>query len=121
MRLDHIALAVRDPRASLSFYRDIVEIDGPVREEEYGFVIETGDVSFTLFRGTRPSSAGDFHIGASLPDADAVRRRRGELLARGVVELEWVDEPGYVSTKVADPDDYTVELSWDEKRTDGRP
>jgi len=115
MRVDHIALAVREPQESLRFYRDVVGIDGPVRSEEYGFVITTGDVSFTLFRGEPPPSPGEFHIGASLPDADAVRQRRAALLARGVAELEWWDEPGYVSMKIADPDGYRVELSWDEK------
>jgi catechol 2,3-dioxygenase-like lactoylglutathione lyase family enzyme len=112
---DHIALAVRDPRTSLRFYREIVGIDGPVREENHGFVITTGEVSFTLFRGDPPPSLGDFHIGTSLPDAETVRRTRAELLARGVVELQWADEPGYVSMKIADPDGYSVELSWEEK------
>lgn len=118
MRIDHVALAVRDPRASLGFYREVLGIDGPVREEEYGFVLTAGGVSFTLFRGEAPSSRGEFHIGASLPDADAVRDRRAELLGRGVPEVEWCDEPGYVSMKVSDPDGYVVELSWDEKHPD---
>src|SRR5205823_5944637 len=96
-------------------YRDVVGVDGPVRSEEYGFVITTGDVSFTLFRGEPPSSPGEFHIGASLADAEAVRHRRAALRARGVAELAWCDEPGYVSMKIADPDGYRVELSWDEK------
>jgi catechol 2,3-dioxygenase-like lactoylglutathione lyase family enzyme len=114
MRLDHVALAVRDPLESLRFYRDVVGIDGPVREEEHGFVITTGGVAFTLFKGPRPSSLGAFHIGVSFPHADAVRQRRDELRAGGVAELEWWDEPGYVSVKIADPDGYVVELAWDE-------
>ena len=121
MRLDHVALAVRDPTASLRFYRELVGIEGPVREEEYGFVIASGDVAFTLFRGEPPPSAGEFHIGASLPDGDAVRRRRSELSAAGATELEWWDEPGYVSVKIADPDGYSVELSWDAKHQGAAP
>jgi catechol 2,3-dioxygenase-like lactoylglutathione lyase family enzyme len=115
MRVDHIALAVREPQNSLRFYRDVVGIEGPVREEEYGFVITTGNVSFTLFRGRPPSSSGEFHIGTSFHDAESVRRRRAELLGQGVTELEWCDEPGYVSMKIADPDGYHVELAWDAK------
>jgi hypothetical protein len=32
-----------------------------------------------------------------------------------VSEVEWSDEPGYVSVKVRDPDGYVVEIAWDEK------
>ena len=117
MRIDHVALAVREPRESLRFYQDVLRLDGPVREESYGFVLTAGHVSFTLFSGVPPSSQGEFHIGASFPDADAVRHRRAELLALGASELEWCDEPGYVSMKVVDPDGYVVELSWDEKHS----
>lgn len=115
MRVDHLAIAVRNPRTSLLFYCEIVGIDGPARVEEHGFVITTGDVSFTLLEGQPPSSFGDFHIGASLPDAETVRPCRTELSARGVDELEWSDEPGYVSIRIADPDGYPVELSWEQK------
>ena len=114
MRIDHVALAVRDPDASLRFYRDVIGIDGPVRAEDYGYVILTGDVSFTLFRAEPPPAPGDFHIGASLSDAEEVRQRRRSLAATGVREIEWSEEPGYVSVKVEDPDGYRVELSWDE-------
>lgn len=115
--LDHVALAVSDPSASLRFYRDVVGITGPVREEEYGYVVASGRVSFTLFRGERPPAGpGEAHIGCSLPDAATVRQRREELQALGVREIEWSEEPGYVSVKIADPDGYIVELSWDDKR-----
>lgn len=114
--LDHVALAVRDPSASLAFYQDVVGVDGSVREEAYGFVISTPNgVSFTLFRGTPPPDVGEFHLGVSLADGDAVRTRRAELRALRVSELEWSEEPGYVSVKVADPDGYIVELAWDEQ------
>jgi hypothetical protein len=55
------------------------------------------------------------HIGVSLPDGEAVRTRREALRALGVSEVEWSDEPGYVSVKVRDPDGYVVEIAWDEK------
>ena len=114
--LDHIALAVRDPSRSLLFYRDTIGIQGSVREEEYGFVITTPEgVAFTLFNGTPPADHGEFHIGVSLPDGDAVRARREELRTLGLAEVEWSDEPGYVSIKVRDPDGYAVEIAWDEK------
>ena len=114
--LNHFALAVRDPRRSLRFYIDMIGVEGVVREEEYGFVLTTPKgVAFTLFKGSPPTDDGDFHIGVSLPDGDAVRAQRAALRSSGVLELEWSNEPGYVSVKVRDPDGYTVEIAWDEK------
>ena len=122
--LDHLALAVRDPVAALAFYRDVVGVDGSVREAEYGFVITTPrGMSFTLFQGDPPNDVGEFHLGVSLSDGNAVRAARDELRSAGVVELEWSEEPGYVSVKVADPDGYIVEIAWDETHgaATGRP
>jgi catechol 2,3-dioxygenase-like lactoylglutathione lyase family enzyme len=112
--LDHVALAVSDPARSLAFYRDVIGVEGSVREEQYGFIIATPNgVTFTLFTGTPPTPMGEFHIGVSLPDEDSVRACRKGLAARGVLEIEWSEEPGYVAVKVADPDGYIVELGWD--------
>jgi catechol 2,3-dioxygenase-like lactoylglutathione lyase family enzyme len=114
--LNHLALAVRDPRRSLHFYCDAIGVEGVVREEEYGFVITTPKgVAFTLFEGSPPTDDGEFHIGVSLPDGEAVRARRAALRSLGVSEIDWSDEAGYVSVKVRDPDGYTVEIAWDEK------
>ena len=115
MELNHLALAVRDPRRSLDFYSNTIGVEGAVREEEYGFVLTTSrGVVFTLFKGSPPSDLGEFHIGMSLPDGDAVRAQRAALRSLGVPELEWSDEPGYVSVKVRDPDGYAIEIAWDE-------
>ncbi|MET1002422.1 MAG: VOC family protein [Acidimicrobiia bacterium] len=114
--LDHVALAVRDPARALQFYRETIGVEGTVRAENYGFVITTpGGLAFTLFTGAPATGTGEFHVGVALPDADAVRARRTVLASAGVAEVEWCDEPGYVSVKVRDPDGYIVELSWDEK------
>jgi catechol 2,3-dioxygenase-like lactoylglutathione lyase family enzyme len=114
--LNHLALAVTDTRRSLTFYRDVLGVEGAVRSEPYGFVITTpSGVAFTLFEGTPATDTGEFHFGVSLPDDDAVRTRRDELRAAGVPEIEWCDEDGYVSVKVRDPDGYAVEIAWDEK------
>ena len=112
--IDHIALACRDPQRSLRFYRDVLGVEGDVREMADGFVITTpARVNFTLLRGEPPASMGDFHVGVSLADADAVRTARRRLAEGGLVEHEWCDEDDYVSVKVLDPDGYVVELSWD--------
>ncbi len=39
--LNHIALAVRDPVRSSRFYRDLLRLDGAIREEVYGTVMLT--------------------------------------------------------------------------------
>jgi catechol 2,3-dioxygenase-like lactoylglutathione lyase family enzyme len=76
--LNHLALAVRDPRRSLHFYSNTIGVEGAVREEEYGFVLTTPKgVVFTLFKGSPPTDNGEFHIGVSLPDGDAVRAQLG--------------------------------------------
>jgi catechol 2,3-dioxygenase-like lactoylglutathione lyase family enzyme len=114
--IGHVALAVADPDRSLAFYRDMIGIDGRVRTEEYGYVVETPNhVSFTLFRGKAPPIMGEFHVGVRMPTADEVRafRDRVTAAATDVVEVEWSDEPDYVSCKVADPDGYVVEVSWE--------
>jgi catechol 2,3-dioxygenase-like lactoylglutathione lyase family enzyme len=113
--IDHIGLAVRDPERSLRFYRDVLGVGGEVRQHEYGYVITTpGGVAFTLFRGEPPPAMGELHVGLSLPDTAAVRAERRRLLDLGLTEVEWCDEPGYTSVKVADPDGYIVEVAWDE-------
>jgi len=116
--LDHVALAVRDPRRSLRFYRETIGVEGAVREEEDGYVITTAaGVAFTLLKGVPPADPGEFHIGASFPNREAVMARREELRSLGLSEIEWSDEPGYVSTKVRDPDGYVVEIFWDAKHS----
>jgi catechol 2,3-dioxygenase-like lactoylglutathione lyase family enzyme len=114
--LNHVALAVRDPRRSLHFYRNTIGVEGAVRDEDYGFLLTTPrGLVFTVFKGSPPTYDGESHVGVSLPDGDAVRAQRAVLRSLGVPELEWSDEPGYVSVKVRDPDGYTVEIAWDEK------
>jgi hypothetical protein len=56
---------------------------------------------------------GDFHVGVSLRDPDAVRAARARFAAMAVPEHEWSDDADYVSVKVLDPDGYIVEVSWD--------
>ena len=112
--LNHLALAVSDPRRSLEFYRDVIGVGGDVRTEEYGFVIRTTNgITFTLFDGRPGPAGGDNHFGVSLPHAEAVRQARERFRAAGVAEHEWSDEDGYVSVKVVDPDGYLVEVAWD--------
>jgi catechol 2,3-dioxygenase-like lactoylglutathione lyase family enzyme len=110
----HLALGVRDPARSLAFYRDVVGLEGGVREADFGFVVTTPKgISFSLIRGEPPESLGEVHFGVALPGEEAVRTRRSELAAMGIREVDWWVEPGFVSLKVADPDGYVVEFFWE--------
>lgn len=114
--INHLALAVRDPARSLRFYRETLGVEGSVRDEDYGFVLTTlNGVAFTLFRGTPPAEVGEFHFGLSLATPEQVRLIRGRSREQGLDEVEWWDEPGYVSMKLRDPDGYVVEIAWDAK------
>jgi len=116
--VDHVALGCRDPDRSLTFYRDVIGVEGPVRATDYGFVITTqSGVQFTLLRGEPPAGMGDFHVGVSLADAAAVRDARARFASLGLTEHEWWDEDGYVSVKILDPDGYIVEVSWEAAET----
>jgi catechol 2,3-dioxygenase-like lactoylglutathione lyase family enzyme len=114
--INHLALAVADPSRSLRFYRDTLGVEGSVRQEEYGFVMTIPNgVAFTLFRGTPPEEVGEFHFGLALATSDEVRSIRQRSHELALEEVEWWDEPGYVSMKVRDPDGYIVEIAWDAK------
>lgn len=110
----HLALGVRDPGRSLAFYRDVVGLEGAVREADFGFVLTTPKgITFSLIRGEPPVGLGEVHFGVALPDEEAVWTRRAELAARGIREVDWWVEPGFVSLKVVDPDGYVVEFFWE--------
>jgi catechol 2,3-dioxygenase-like lactoylglutathione lyase family enzyme len=113
--LDHVALAVADPDRSLAFYRDLIGIEGTVATRDFGYLIATPNaVTFTIFRGEPAADLGESHIGFAFASPDAVRDFRDRARRHGAPELEWSDEPGYVSIKVTDPDGYAVEVSWDQ-------
>ena len=112
--LDHVALACRDPERSLRFYREVLAVEGAVRETGDGFVITTTSaVTFTLLRGEPPASMGTSTWASRCPSRTPSGRHRARFAALGLPEHEWADDADYVSVKVRDPDGYIVEVSWD--------
>jgi catechol 2,3-dioxygenase len=115
MLIGHLALTVRDPSASADFYLRVVGLDGTARPEPWGVRIDLTDgFMLALIEGEpREASAGTVHFGCALATPDTARRERERLLLAGASELEWEDEGDYVGVKIADPDGYVVEISYD--------
>lgn len=116
MRITHLALNVRDPERSRRFYVDVLGLEASADEEEWGYRVRVADgMTFALIHGEPPPPEfiDRIHFGSALPDAQAVHAVRMRLREEGVEEVEWWEEEGYTSLKVADPDGYVVELSYD--------
>lgn len=116
MRITHLALNVRDPERSRRFYVDVLGLEASADEEEWGYRVRVADgMTFALIHGEPPPPEfiDRIHFGSALPDAQAVHALRKRLREEGVEEVEWWEEEGYTSLKVADPDGYVVELSYD--------
>lgn len=116
MRLTHLALNVRDPAASARFYLDVIGLKGSAKTEEWGERLRLDD-GFMLALIAGPPLPGDVvdrvHFGVHLGSAEDVHEARARFLTEGLREVEWWEEEGYTSVKVADPDGYVVEVSWD--------
>jgi catechol 2,3-dioxygenase-like lactoylglutathione lyase family enzyme len=116
VRIQHLALQVRDPARSRRFYLDTLGLHGDAVDEDWGVRVSFADgFMLALIQGEPvPEGAIDrVHFGCRLPDAFAARAMRERLADAAVVEIEWVDEPDYVSVKVRDPDGYIVELAYE--------
>ena len=112
----HLALTVRDPEAAADFYLSSIGLDGEVRREPWGCRVELSDgFMLGLIRGEPlPGAvAGTVHFGCRLPSREEARAVRERLREAGVREVEWEDIDDYTGVKVADPDGYIVELSFD--------
>ncbi len=113
----HLALNVRDPRASRDFYLQTIGLSGEARDEPWGVRVKFPDgFMLALIQGEPPhaSSAAAVHFGCAVPSRDEARELRERLRQAGVTELEWEDEGDYTGVKVQDPDGYVVELAYDE-------
>jgi hypothetical protein len=84
-------------------------------KEEWGYRVEMADgPMFALVEGEPPPPEviNRVHRGCDLPDPQAVEAVRNHLHQAGVQEIEWWEEPGFTSLKVADPDGYVVEFAF---------
>ncbi|NRQ32215.1 VOC family protein [Nonomuraea sp. NN258] len=117
MRLNHLALAVRDIGRSRRFYEKYFGFDaGPAGEYPDGTVIirDSDRFDLALHPDPDPRRLPDFsHFGFTCPDGQEVARRLDLLAADGVPIVERHEEPGFSSFKCLDPDGYVIEVYWE--------
>jgi catechol 2,3-dioxygenase-like lactoylglutathione lyase family enzyme len=115
LRLRHLALAVADQERSRRFYEEHFGLHVSRRHDD-GVLMLSDDYGFALAIGPADGSPvlpAFLHFGFAVAAPSEVGRCREQLASAGVQELEFVQEPEYVSVKVADPDGYVVEVYWE--------
>jgi catechol 2,3-dioxygenase-like lactoylglutathione lyase family enzyme len=116
MKIKHLALAVRDPETSRAFYLETIGLDAVARAQDWGFELHFSDGFMMALIRDEPVPADVIervHFGTLLPRREDVAATRRRLQRAGVPEIEWCDEPDYMSVKVADPDGYVIELFYE--------
>lgn len=118
MNLLHLGLPVIDVRRSRQFYESYFGFD-PATAEQYddGTVIIRNSDGFDLAL----HAVGDagplpefLHFGFKVRDTDAVRMLLARLKADGIEIIEELDTPAYVGFKCLDPDNFPVEIYWED-------
>jgi catechol 2,3-dioxygenase-like lactoylglutathione lyase family enzyme len=117
MRLQHLALAVRDQQRAIAFYARFFRFD-PQTAHTYpdGVVIVHDPDGFALALG--PAEAGERgsgfpHFGFEMESPDEVRRLQARLVADGVELVEHEESETYVGFKCLDPDGHIIEVAWE--------
>jgi catechol 2,3-dioxygenase-like lactoylglutathione lyase family enzyme len=110
--LNHVALTVTDRDRSAAFYAEHFGLNERVHDDQHLLIIGDADGSLlALSEGAVPAPLPRTnHFGFQLESFDDVRAARERLVAAGVLETEWQDDPGMVRVQVADPDGYRVEV-----------
>ncbi len=110
MRLNHVALTVRDRERSAAFYAEHFGLDRRVHDDAHLTILAAADGALlALSPGEPPALARTNHFGFAVDDPAAVRAARDRFRAAGLTETEW-QEHGPTRVQVADPDGYRVEL-----------
>ena len=117
MRLQRLALAVRDQQRAIDFYARFFRFDpSTARTYPDGVVIVHDPDGFALALGPDDSverGSGFPHFGFEVGSPDEVRRLRARLVADGVELVEDEDTEAYVGFKCLDPDGHVIEVAWE--------
>jgi catechol 2,3-dioxygenase-like lactoylglutathione lyase family enzyme len=112
--LTHVALAVRDPRRSLAFYRQVLGVVAVYESDDFVQVQTPGSRDVIVFeRGTRNAGrrSGIAHFGFRLQRAaDIARARRAVAAAGATIHDTGEFVPGEPYLFFKDPDGYEVEI-----------
>lgn len=118
VKLNHLALSVRDQQRSIEFYARYFGFDpSTARRYPDGVIIVHDSAGFALALGPDDGSdrvPGFPHFGFDLGSPEEARELRARLLADGIrlVEEE-EDTDAYVGFKCLDPDDHVIEVAWE--------
>jgi catechol 2,3-dioxygenase-like lactoylglutathione lyase family enzyme len=117
VKLNHLAISVRDQQRSIQFYATYFGFD-PATARRYpdGVIIVHDADGFALALGAGGSTErapGFPHFGFDVASPEKVRGLRARLVADGVELVEDEDTATYVGFKCLDPDQHVVEVSWE--------
>ena len=117
MKLNHLALAVRDQQRSIKFYAAYFGFDpSTARWYPGGVVIIRDAEGFALALGEAraPEGTPGFqHFGFDKDSPQEVRALGARLVADGIELVEDEDTETYVGFKCLDPDRHVIEVSWE--------
>ena len=111
--LTHLSLSVRDPEASLAFYRAVFGVEEYFRDETSIQVKGPGPHDILAFerRDAAGRKGGIDHFGFRLTTPDDIDVAVSEVeRAGGLVISRGEFGPGLPFAYVADPDGYTIEI-----------
>lgn len=116
MRLQHLALEVRDQQRAIDFYARFFRFD-PETARRYpdGVLILHDPDGFALALAPADARGGSGfpHFGFEMDSRDEVRGLRERLVADGIELVEDEETEGYVGFKCLDPDRHVVEVAWE--------
>lgn len=111
--LTHVALAVRDPEASLAFYAKLFGVKEYFRDEGSIQALGPGAHDVIAFERSDRSRArgGIDHIGFRLTDPRDIESAKREAEAIGAVIVDFGEfSPGYPFMHILDPDGNQIEI-----------
>lgn len=115
VRRTHIALFVRDPFVSATWYEEVLGMTETARGEQWVFLsFGTKHHDIALIRAAAPHAHGSIdlqHYGLEIDgDVDELRRLYGMLLRRGVPVVKTTDHKVGLGVYFTDPDGHRFEF-----------
>jgi catechol 2,3-dioxygenase-like lactoylglutathione lyase family enzyme len=117
MKLNHLALAVRDQQQSMMFFATYFGFDpSTARRYSDGVIIirDAEDFALALGEAQDPEDTPGFpHFGFDMDSPEEVQALRARLVADGIELVDDEDTETYVGFKCLDPDKHVIEVAWE--------